>query len=315
MENEEKKEYIVTIDGIDCVGKTTLWKQANEFNKNIQIRGIVSNIAYAIKFDRNVDELIDLYNQTPINYIVYLINPINDKRLEMLYNRLRNNIYNDSYIAQELLDASTTWNDFKYFSLAIDKLQTSYKGELIVHEVKDNEFDNFKEYINGYNIKVIDETLETDNNGIKVISSTINNFEYDAKHVSEFKYIVLLNKIDKEEAMNKLYEELDTEHQQMIDNLLEYSHDSLSDVYDDLEEKTVEALTEYLDNYELRCEVTARVEVDGWTDVYIPLRELNYADGLDNWVYNDSCAMDDIIDGLKDNLDSADIDIEVERVY
>ena len=85
MENEKK--YIITIDGTDCTGKTTLWKNttisANE-TKNVQIRGIVSNIAYALKFGRNVDELIDLYNQNPVNYVVYLINPSNDKKLEML---------------------------------------------------------------------------------------------------------------------------------------------------------------------------------------------------------------------------------------
>ena len=56
MENE--KEYIITIDDTDCSGKSTLWKKANEYNKNIQIRGILSNIAYGIKYGRNIEESI-----------------------------------------------------------------------------------------------------------------------------------------------------------------------------------------------------------------------------------------------------------------
>ena len=60
MENENKK-YIITIDGPDCSGKTTLWKKVvlDGKLKEVQIRGIVSNIAYALKYNRDVDELIN----------------------------------------------------------------------------------------------------------------------------------------------------------------------------------------------------------------------------------------------------------------
>ena len=104
MENENKK-YIITIDGPDCSGKTTLWKKVvlDGKLKEVQIRGIVSNIAYALKYNRDVDALIDLYNENPVNYVVYLLNPINDKKLEMLYNRCRNNIYNNDSIINKIV--------------------------------------------------------------------------------------------------------------------------------------------------------------------------------------------------------------------
>ena len=71
------EKYVITIDGPDYTGKSTLWLKANEYNKNIQIRGIVSNIAYALKYGRNVKELIDLYNQNPIHFQMLLVLSIN----------------------------------------------------------------------------------------------------------------------------------------------------------------------------------------------------------------------------------------------
>ena len=127
------EKYVITIDGPDCTGKSTLWLKANEYNENIQIRGIVSNIAYAIKFKRNVDELLELYNQNPVNYVVYLLNPNNDKKLEMLYNRIRNNIiYDNDKIVKELEDASNTWKDKQFFDEAIKLLNDRYKGKIKV---------------------------------------------------------------------------------------------------------------------------------------------------------------------------------------
>lgn len=63
----------------------------------------MSNIAYAIKYGRDVDELIELYNQNPVNYVVYLLSPINDKKLEFLYNRLRNKVYDNKFIEMNYL--------------------------------------------------------------------------------------------------------------------------------------------------------------------------------------------------------------------
>lgn len=308
MENE--KEYIVTIDGTDCSGKSTLWKKANEYNKNIQIRGILSNIAYGIKYGRNVEEMIDLYNENPVNYVVYLLNPINDKKLEMLYNRLRNNVYDNDFISKELSDASITWNDYEYFEKAINILNEKYKGTIEVIKSKDNDFDNFKNAISNFKIKEIDKSLES--TGIKVIDSTIDDFEFKAKIVSEFKYIVLMIKISKDKVIDNLYEGLDDDYKRMLDKLFEYSNETAEDVYDSLESPTIDNLINYLDNYELHVEVEVRVDVDTYSDVYIPLRNIEY--DIEDAIYEDNCIMDDLYDAAKDDVYNCDLDISVERV-
>ena len=308
MENE--KEYIVTIDGTDCSGKSTLWKKANEYNKNIQIRGILSNIAYGIKYGRNVKEMIDLYNENPVNYVVYLINPINDKKLEMLYNRLRNNVYDNKFITKELSDISNAWNDYEYFEKAINILNEKYKGTIEVIKSKDNDFDKFKDAINNFKIKEIDKSLESA--GIKVIDSTIDDFEFKAKIVSEFKYIVFMVKFSKADVINNLYEGLDDDYKRMLDKLFEYSNETAEDIYDSLESPTIDNLINYLDNYELHVEVEIRVDVDTYADVYVPLKDIKY--NIEDAIYEDNCIMDDLYDEAKSDVYNCDLDISVERV-
>lgn len=308
MENE--KEYIVTIDGTDCSGKSTLWKKANEYNKNIQIRGILSNIAYGIKYGRNVEEMIDLYNENPVNYVVYLINPINDKKLEMLYNRLRNNIYDTDFITKELLDASNTWKDYTYFEKAINILNEKYKGTIEVIKSKDNNFDNFKNAISNFKIKEVDKSLESA--GIKVIDSTIDDFESKAKSVSEFKYIVLMVKFSKAEVIDNLYQGLDDEYKEMFDKLLEYTDETLEDVYDSLESLTIDSLIDYLDNYELRVEVNVKVEVDTYSDVYVPLRNIKYT--IEDAIYEDDYIMADLYSDVANSVHDSELDISIESV-
>ena len=88
MENDTK--YVITIDGPDCTGKSTLWlDNVLHDNESIQIRGILSNIAYALKYKRNVQELLDLYNEKPINYCIYLLTLTEDTRIEYLNKRLK----------------------------------------------------------------------------------------------------------------------------------------------------------------------------------------------------------------------------------
>jgi len=308
MENE--KEYIVTIDGTDCSGKSTLWKKANEYNKNIQIRGILSNIAYGIKYGRNVEEMIDLYNENPVNYVVYLLNPINDKKLEMLYNRLRNNVYDNDFISKELSDASNTWKDYEYFEKAINILNEKYKGTIEVIQSKDNDFDKFKDTISNFKIKEVDKSLESA--GIKVIDSTIDDFEFKAKIVSEFKYIVFMVKFSKAEVIDNLYEGLDDNYQTMLDKLFEYTDETAEDVYDSLESPTIDNLINYLDDYELHVEVEVRVDVDTYADVYVPLRDIKY--NIEDAIYEDNCIMDDLYDAAKDDVYNCDLDVSVNRV-
>lgn len=308
MENE--KEYIITIDGTDCSGKSTLWKKANEYNKNIQIRGILSNIAYGIKYGRNIEEMIDLYNENPVNYVVYLINPINDKKLEMLYNRLRNNIYDTDFITKELSDASNTWKDYTYFEKAIDILNEKYKGTIKVIKSKDNDFDNFKNAISNFKIKEVDKSLESA--GIKVIDSTIDDFEFKAKSVSEFKYIVLMVKFSKDDVINNLYEGLDDEYKEMLEKLLEYSDETTDDIYDSLENHSVDDLINYLDNYELRVEVNVKVEVDTYSDVYVPLRNIKYT--IEDAIYEDDYIMADLYSDVANSVRDSELDISIESV-
>ena len=310
MENE-KIEYIVTIDGTDCTGKSTLWKEANDYNKNVQIRGILSNIAYGLKYGRDVDEMINLYNEFPINYIIYLVNPDNNKKLEMLYNRLKARSYDSDFIQKELEDASSTWKDYVYFKRAIDTLYEKYKGEIVVKTVDNNSFDDFKEYIKDKNIMQIDvDTMNS--HGLRTINSTIDNFEVDAKEVSEFKYIVFINRLNKEEAIENLYNGLDEEHKEMLNNLYDMTNETSEDVYDSLGSITVDDLVDYLDNYEIRAEVNVTCEVSTYTDLYIPLRDIGNSRCLEDVIYDNYSLMDDLYDTVRDDVGNSELDISVE---
>lgn len=310
------EKYVITIDGPDCTGKSTLWLKANEYNKNIQIRGIVSNIAYAIKFKRNVDELLELYNQNPVNYVVYLLNPNNDKKLEMLYNRIRNNIiYDNDKIVKELEDASNTWKDKQFFDEAIKLLNDKYKGKIKVIYSNDNNFDNFKENIKDYNIQEIKEIIP--NPAIRVLNIIPSEFEAKAKTESEFKYIVFINKTSKEEIMQNLYEGLDDEHKNMYDTLMEYSKDGDTDIYDCLEYHTIDELVDYLENYEFRCDVNVRLDIDTDTECYISLKDFckSNESSLEDYIYSDDNLMDDIYEDIKYDVNyNSDVDLTVERV-
>ena len=310
------EKYVITIDGPDYTGKSTLWLKANEYNKNIQIRGIVSNIAYALKYGRNVKELIDLYNEKPLNYVIYLLDPINDKRLEMLYNRIRSNmIYDNDKIIKELEDASKTWKDKQFFEDAIKLLNNEYKGKIKVIYSINNNFDNFKENIKDYNIQEIEEIIP--NPAIKVLNIVPNEFEAKAKTESEFKYIVFINKISKEEIMANLYEGLDDEHKKMYDTLVEYSGDGDADIYDCLVYHTPDELADFLENYEFRCDVNIRLDIDTNTECYIPLKDFcaNNDKCLEDYIYNDNSLMDDVYQAIKDDVDyNSDIYLIVESV-
>ena len=310
------EKYVITIDGPDCTGKSTLWLKANEYNKNIQIRGIVSNIAYAIKFKRNVDELLELYNQNPVNYVVYLLNPNNDKKLEMLYNRIKNNIiYDNDKIIKELEDASNTWKDKQFFDAAIMLLNNKYKGKIKVIYSNDNNFDNFKENIKDYNIQEIKEIIP--NKAIKVLDVIPSEFEAKAKTESEFKYIVFINKTSKEEIMQNLYEGLDDEHKKMYDTLMEYGKDGDTDIYDCLEYHTPDELADFLENYEFRCDVNIRLDIDTDTECYISLKDFckSNESSLEDYIYSDDNLMDDIYEDIKYDVNyNSDVDLTVERV-
>ncbi len=306
MENEK---YIITIDGPDCTGKSTLFACTD---KNVQIRGIVSNIAYALKYNRDVDELIELYNQNPLNYVVYLLNPNNSTKLEMLYNRLKETTNDNVKIASELKSASKTWNDFGYFEQAINLLKSEYKGKLEIIKASNNDTYDFNKAVDKFVSYDLDELKDVPS--IKILETEYDLFEKEAKEISEYKYIVLYKNISPEDLMNKLYNQLDDEYKSLLDYFYDNTSISSSDIYEFLEEKTVESLKEYLDNAELEVEYSATTEVSTSGYVNIPLKEAKKAYCLEDWIYNDSCAIDDICDGLKLNVGDNDIDVSIETV-
>ena len=309
MENENKK-YIITIDGPDCTGKTTLWKKVvlDGKLKEVQIRGIVSNIAYALKYNRDVDELINLYNENPVNYVVYLLNPINDKKLEMLYNRCRNNIYDNDYIINELKDAFDTWLDIKYFDRAINLLKEKYKGDIQIVRSADNQLEQFYNDVNKFELETLDNIKIF--GPIKLLRTSIDNFEAEAKKVSEFKYIVFNKIISGKEAFENLYNGLDEEHRELVGKLFDLNERAIdeTEIYDMLEEKTPECLANFLENYEFRVTVSASTRLETDCEFYINLRDMKNYDTFEDLIYDDGNYYNDIIDNLKNEVDYAELD-------
>ena len=322
MENEKK--YVLTIDGTDCTGKTTLWNNAilNSDTRNVQIRGIVSNVAYAFKFGRNVDELIDLYNQNPVNYVVYLINPNNETKLKYLHNRLNNYIYDTDRLLNELKDAHDTWNDMAYFKRAIDYLHAHYKGEIVVYHKSNNSYDEFKNLYDTYADKLL-KTSELENiEAFKIIKCNYTNFEKRAKEASEFKYIVLFEQADKETTIEELMQSLNSEHFDMFSNLSSLTDLSYEEIYDDMDckdyEFTVQGLTDYLDDYDIECTSDVTVTLCVSTNHSIKLSDLGskkYYD-LEECILDSSYETDIITEALQDELQWAEYDsfsVEVNR--
>lgn len=296
---------IITIDGPDCTGKSTLWLNAININKNIQVRGIVSNIAYAIKYGRNIDELITLYNNSPIEFVVYLLNPSKNDRIKMISNRLLNCL--DT--ASELQSLANTYNDIEYFKQAIDILKQKYIGKITVIESSDNSLNKFKtDVLDKY---AIDDITEIKGDCFKILDCPDKYFEKEAKFASEYKYIVLWNKISKEDIINNLAKLIDNEHKEMLDNLYEYTDTLPSEIYDDLEEYNAESLENYLEDYSFDVEVEATAEVRTKCDFNIRLSDLNSCRCIEDCIYDDSCLMDDVIDSLKDSLYECDVELEV----
>ena len=144
-----------------------------------------------------------------------------------------------------------------------------------------------------------------------------SEFEAKAKTESEFKYIVFINKTSKEEIMQNLYEGLDDEHKNMYDTLMEYSKDGDTDIYDCLEYHTHDELADFLENYEFRCDVNVRLDIDTDTECYISLKDFceSNESSLEDYIYSDDNLMDDIYEDIKYDVNyNSDVDLTVERV-
>ena len=103
----------------------------------------------------------------------------------------------------------------------------------------------------------------------------------------------------------------------MYDTLMEYGKDGDTDIYDCLEYHTPDELADFLENYEFRCDVNIRVDIDTNTECYIPLKDFceNNDRCLEDYIYNDDSMMDDVYEAIRDDINySCDIDLNVERV-
>lgn len=321
--NEEK--YIVTIDGPDCTGKTYTWTNLQRKGVNVQIRGILSNIAYGLKYNRNIDEMIEMYNTNPLNYKVYLLVPENQIRVERLCSRLKS-LYSDDKIMNALEDAKSTWKDKEYFDKAIELLTEKYKGKVEVIKISwqsdiDNLEDKINTFINEHSTYSMAELRDLDNRdyGTIVLNEPIDTFEKVAKEKSEFKYIVFNETLDKEAFIERLYaqaKEEDSTIANMFDNLIELTNKSYEEIYDEIfdycgkEENAYDAFVGYLEDYELNVEIYAKVNVETNVNLDISLKEYsNYSYGsIEDYIYDNSDATDEIINNLEDELRYAEFD-------
>lgn len=328
--NEEK--YIVTIDGPDCTGKTYTWTNLQKKGLNVQIRGILSNIAYGLKYGRNVDEMIDMYNKNPLNYKIYLLELQNSIKVERLYSRLKS-IYDGDKIIEILKDSADTWKDIKYFNDALNILIEKYKGKIECSRICwQSDVDNLEELISKYmeehSIYSTTELKDFDNRdfGTIVLNEPIDTFEKVAKEKSEFKYIVFNEPLDKSAFIERLYnqaKEEDTSISNMFDNLIELTDKSYEEIYDEIFDycdgkmDAYEAFVEYLENYELQVEVYAKAIVETTTNLDIKLSDYSnysYSD-IEDYIYDNSDATDEIMNNLEDELRYAELDrLEVNEV-
>lgn len=328
--NEEK--YIVTIDGPDCTGKTYTWTNLQKKGLNVQIRGILSNIAYGLKYNRNVDEMIEMYNKNPLNYKIYLLMPQNSIKVDRLHSRLKS-IYDSDAIICNLKDAIDTWKDGEYFDKAINLLEKTYKGKIeISKRTWQSDIDDLEsaitDFVDKNKIYSNDELKAFNNieNGIIVLNEPIDTFEQSAKHVSEFKYIVFNEPLDKKDLIERLYnqaKEQNADVAKMFDNLIELTDKSYEEIYDEVfnycdgQMEPYEAFVEYLEEYNLNVEVYARVVVDTTVNVDIKLSDYsqyNYSD-IEDYIYDNSDTSYEIMNNLEDELRYADFDrLEVNEV-
>ena len=328
--NEEK--YIVTIDGPDCTGKTYTWTNLQRKGVNVQIRGILSNIAYGLKYSRNIDEMIDMYNKNPLNYKIYLLVPQNQIKLERLYSRLKY-LYDDDKIINALDDAKATWKDKEYFDKAIEILTEKYKGKLEISKIiwqsdVDDLEDSVSAFLENNKTYSLAELRDLDNRefGTIVLNEPIDTFERVAKDKSEFKYIVFNETLDKTAFIERLYSEAkekDESVAKMLDNLIELTDKSYEEIYDEIfdycgrEENAYDAFVDYLEDYELEVEVYAKAIVETTTNLNIKLQEYsNYSyDSIEDYIYDNSDATDEIMNNLEDEVRYAELDrLEVNEV-
>lgn len=317
MNNGEK--YIITIDGVDFSGKTTLWKNARK-NENIQIRGILSNIAYGLKYNRDVYKMIEEYNMIPFNYVIYLLQPDRDTLLRNFNSRLKELKYHNELLIKEIKSFADTLEDSAYFDEAYKLLKEKYKGDLIITRVIDNDIDSFMNYIKDFELytkEEIDRKIDGNftSDSVIVIESTIDAFEAKAKTESEYTKIVFINELDKETIMDDLYNLLDEKYKGMIDFLCDQDLiENKTQLYDtilsfiDKDNITVDDVEYYLDNYVLNIEAEVTCDIRTTANIEVSLSKLENYNDIEEYVYDREHAT--IQNELEYELENTEYNIE-----
>lgn len=319
--NEEIKKYVITIDGVDFSGKTTLWKNTIQ-QDNIQIRGILSNIAYGIKYNRDIDKMIEEYNKLPLNYIIYFLNPGRDNILRNFNSRLKERIYDNDFLIKEAKSFIDTITDGKYFEKAYEILKEKYKGEIILRRADDNDEEKFYHYLECNPLKIYSSQELSDAitgsyyDSFIMLHTTIDKFEAQAKKESEFTKIVFIDRLSKEDIIANLIDGLDDEHQGMVTFLINYTSKSYDDIYDDFtnsyDEQTVANFTDFLDTYEVTIEAQVACDIRATVDIPVSLYELRNYDDIEEYVYDrESTTIQNELEYELNNTEYTVEDIEV----
>lgn len=313
--NEEIKKYIITIDGVDFSGKTTLWKKTLK-QDNIQIRGILSNIAYGIKYGRDIDKMIEEYNKLPLNYVIYFLNPNRKTLIRNFNSRLLELHYDSEKLSKEAKSFADTINDEKYFDKAYEILKEKYKGEIILIEKRDNDIEDFKEAVDkfeSYSFELFSNNMAP---YIIILHTTVDEFEAQAKKASEFTKIVFIDKISEDEIIDNLYDEVDEDYKLMIDFLLNKVGRSKKEIYEEFinhsGEIQLDEFRDFLDNYEATVSARVTCDIDTNISVEVSLSKLSACESVVDYLYDMESNF--VIEELKWSLEQTEFNFDLVEV-
>lgn len=327
-EQNEKRKFILTVDGPDCTGKTTIWTKLLNKEYSANIRGIVSNVAYGLKYGRNIKDMIDEYNKQPLDYLVLIPRLGIVKRVEFICSRLSDIANSDKCntvedVRKELTDLANTMDDMEYFTQAIKILNELYKGKILTLYI-DTDIDHITGLIDDVlketNAEILNpkDITNITSDYIHIINCLNTEFEEKAKSMSEYKKIILFNKMDKFRYLQNLLCNLDSDHDAMASYLIEL-HDSYY-ILDEMERNdyslSAQGLIDFLEEYEVEIEVSCEATVSTTCTLYKNLADLITDFGDAETYVNDSKDVhEELVNNLADELPSIDIDyVDVREV-